>query len=80
MPIIFLKVIKFFDTMEEDIGFGVYVNRVLYETIVKAMKTDTNYFANNNLGGVIDLKIGDQNLQAVVKSFVNDKEQFSIRY
>lgn len=63
-------------SVQEDIGLAIYINRVLYETIVKAMKTKKNYFGSNRLS-TIQLNIGENYIDAVVKSFENISDKYS---
>lgn len=64
------------DGLEEDIGLAIYVNRVFYETIVEAMKTNKNYFNDNHLASM-DINIGSRPVAAVIKSFENKDEMYT---
>lgn len=62
--------------LDEDVVYGIYVNRVLYETIVEAMKTDKNYFNNNHLA-TMEVNIFERPVDIVIKSFENFNDLYS---
>lgn len=62
--------VHFTSQQETDIAVAVYMNRLLYESINKAMNDDVNYFNKNILTKML-LKIRGINKKAFVKSFTS---------
>ena len=60
--------INFTEYIDEDIGLAIYVNRVLYETIVAAMKTDKYYFNSNHMA-TMTTSIYGMPIEVAIKSF-----------
>lgn len=66
--------VKINENVESDIAVALYVDRVVYESIEKAMKNDKNYFRNNFLTNIM-ANICGTNIKLKVKSFVNENEK-----
>jgi hypothetical protein len=60
----------------QDISLAIYVNRLLFESIKKAMERDS-FFFNRNALGTISIKIEGQSLKVPVYSFENEKDYYS---
>ena len=63
--------------LHDDVGILIYVNRVIYETIAEAMRTNKNYYLGSNRLAKINLNIGGVYLDAIVKSFENKSEYYT---
>jgi len=61
------------DNYNSDIIVMLYMNRLLYETIITAMATDKNFFTSKFLTMML-VKIGQDALNVQVNRFVNDRE------
>ena len=68
--------IKVTANSDDGIGIGVYLNRLLFESIKAAMVTDKNFFSKNKLA-LMDINIGGFPVRAIVRSFVNKDEMNS---
>lgn len=68
--------ITFSKNVDSDIKVILYVNKLLYKSLLKAMKDDKNYFNNNYLTSVF-AKIAGENVKLIVKSFPSNSD-FSI--
>jgi hypothetical protein len=69
-----LTTIKLTDA--QDVSLSIYVNRLLFEAINKAMERD-EFFFNRNALAVMYIKVGEASLKVPVYSFVNEKDMYS---
>jgi hypothetical protein len=60
----------------QDVSLSIYVNRLLFEAIKKAMASD-EFFFNRNALSTIKVKLGDKVLRVPVYSFENEREMYS---
>lgn len=61
---------------DKDIAVGIYLNRLLYETIKKALLSDKNYINDNYIASVL-VSIAGQKQKVKVKGFINNRDHFS---
>jgi hypothetical protein len=60
----------------QDISLTIYVNRLMFEAIKKAMENDEFFFSQNALATVM-VKIGEESLMVPVYSFENTRDMYS---
>lgn len=68
--------LTFLSEIDSDFAFSVYLNRLLVETIKKAMEEDKNYILARYIGSVL-INIGNKKEKVLVKGFINDREKSS---
>ncbi len=60
----------------QDISMAIYVNRLLFEAIKRAMENDEFFFNRNALATIL-IKIGEEQLRVPVYSFENERDMYS---
>jgi hypothetical protein len=60
----------------QDISLSIYVNRLLFEAIQKAIQKDEFFFSQNALASV-KIKFNDELLRVPVYSFINERDMYS---
>lgn len=71
-------ILKILDDLDSDFAVGIYMNRLTYDSILEAIKTDEYYFSGNYLTTIISkLSDGSDGSGIIVNSFANEKERKS---
>lgn len=64
-------------SLDTDFAVSIYINRLMYESIKKAIKNNKRYWGKNVMGTIYG-KIGQTPVYILVKSFSSDEEMYKV--